>query len=322
VPFEVQRFAEADRRAWDAFVWKSNNGTLFHTRRFFSYHAPDRFKDHSLVFLDGHRPVAILPAAGLFRDGARVLSSHAGASYGGFVYPESLSVRAAFDAVEALLAYAQKQAFDSVEMTQPPVVYHDRPSHCMDFALYKNGFRYKKREVSSVIPLDFAAEGILDKFKPEARTAYRKSVKLGVRVRETDDFEAFYPILQKNLGLRHHVKPTHTLEELRTLKRLFPERVRFFGAYLDRRLIAGVVNFAANDRVVLAFYISHDQAYQHCRPLNLLFHAIIRWCIEGGYRCLDFGIFTVNEEINWGLGKFKESFGARGVFRDTFVRAF
>jgi lipid II:glycine glycyltransferase (peptidoglycan interpeptide bridge formation enzyme) len=250
-----------------------------------------------------------------------VLSSHAGASFGGIVYPEGLSIRAAFDAVEALVAYARTRAFDSVEMTLPPVVYHDRPSHYVDFALYKIGFRYKKREISSVIPLDFTAEQILEKFKPEARTAFRKSVKRGVRVRETDDFEAFYPILRQNLGLRHHVQPTHTLEELLLLKRLFPDRIRFFGAYLDRRLIAGVVAFTANDRVVLAFYISHDTAYQDYRPVNQLFHAIIRWCIEGRYRCLDFGIFTVNEETNWGLGKFKESFGARGVFRDTFVRA-
>jgi len=30
-------------------------------------------------------------------------------------------------------------------------------------------------------------------------------------------------------------------------------------------------------------------------------------------------LFTVNMDPNWGLGKFKESFGARGILRDTWV---
>jgi len=32
---------------------------------------------------------------------------------------------------------------------------------------------------------------------------------------------------------------------------------------------------------------------------------------------LDFGIFTVNEDPNMGLARFKENFGASGIFRDT-----
>jgi hypothetical protein len=31
----------------------------------------------------------------------------------------------------------------------------------------------------------------------------------------------------------------------------------------------------------------------------------------------DFGTFTVDEEPNMGLGRFKENFGASGIFRDT-----
>jgi hypothetical protein len=39
-----------------------------------------------------------------------------------------------------------------------------------------------------------------------------------------------------------------------------------------------------------------------------------------GFSFLDFGIFTVNMEPNWGLGRFKENFGSRGIFRDTFYK--
>jgi hypothetical protein len=317
---EVRRYAESDRSHWETFVEGSNDGTLFHTRAFLGYHPPERFEDHSLLFTEEGRTAALFPAAVRSVEGRRVLSSHAGASYGGFVYPESLSVRTAFDLVEALLAHARREGFDSIDLTLPPVVYHMRPSHYLDFALYRNGFTYRKREISSVIPLDFPESGILDQFKPEARTAYRKSIKSGVTVRESDDFAAFYPILKKNLKMRHNVNPTHTLDEILLLKSLFPDRIRLVSAYVGGAMAAGVVNFICNRKVVLAFYISHDESFQEVRPVNRLFYEIIRWCILNGYAFLDYGIFTVNEDPNWGLGKFKESFGARGIFRDTYRR--
>jgi len=82
-------------------------------------------------------------------------------------------------------------------------------------------------------------------------------------------------------------------------------------------MVAGVVNFVVNDHVVLAFYISHDEAYQEFRAVNLLFYSIFDWAIQQGFRIYDFGTFTVNEEPNMGLGRFKENFGASGIFRDT-----
>jgi len=41
---------------------------------------------------------------------------------------------------------------------------------------------------------------------------------------------------------------------------------------------------------------------------------------QEGCRFLDFGIFTVNMDPNLGLARFKENFGARGIFRDTFYK--
>lgn len=320
MPIEIQPYEDCWQKQWEQFVWQSNNGTLFHTRRFLSYHEPGRFQDHSLIFKEGSRILAVLPATERVVDGKRVLASHTGASYGGFVYHENLSVQLAFDLVESLIEYSRSRGFDKLDMTLPPVIYHARPSNYIDFALYKNGFEYRKREISSVIPLDFPVDAILDHFKPEARTAYRKSQKMGVDIRKNHDYESFYPILKQNLSMRHNVLPTHTLEELQKLHQLFPDRIYQFGAYVDGQMAAGVTNFLCNDRVVLAFYISHDDAFQKYRPVNSLFYEIIKWSIENGYRFLDYGIFTVNEDPNWGLGKFKESFGARGIFRDSYQK--
>ena len=60
-----------------------------------------------------------------------------------------------------------------------------------------------------------------------------------------------------------------------------------------------------------------DEAYQEFRAVNFLFYSIFDWAIKQGFKIYDFGTFTVNEEPNMGLGRFKENFDASGIFRDT-----
>ncbi len=84
-------------------------------------------------------------------------------------------------------------------------------------------------------------------------------------------------------------------------------------------MIAGVCNFSVNKNVVLAFYISHDEAYQEYRPVNLLFYEIMKRYQAEGFKFLDFGIFTVIMEPNWGLGKIQRKFWCTWNFQRYFL---
>ncbi|MCF7797865.1 MAG: GNAT family N-acetyltransferase, partial [Candidatus Marinimicrobia bacterium] len=292
--------------------------TLFHERKFLSYHPPERFGDHSLIIEKKEKPLAVFPAAEVVRDGKRWLISHPGASYGGFVYPLELSIRDSFDLVNGLKQYARRQGFDAIRLTLPPAIYQQRVSNYIDFALVKHGFEYAKRDISSMLTIEATPEENLAKFRATHRTAVRKALRQGVEIRLSADYPTFYDILEHNLKIRHGVTPTHTLKELIQLKDMYPDKISLHAAFHKSRMVAGVVNFIVNPQVVLAFYISHDEEYQHLRAVNLLFYEIIKWCHAQGSKYLDFGIFTVEMEPNFGLGRFKENFGASGVFRDTF----
>ncbi len=313
----IVRFTKSDEEWWDEYVWNADNGNIFQTRRFLSYHPVDRFTDHSLIIKQKNTIKAILPAIEIMMDKDKVLYSHRGASYGGFVYKDA-GIRDAFDYVDLTKKYAKDHGFNRILITPPPIVYMGKYSNYFDFAFLQSGFRYLKREISSVVQFPSSKGDILSMFRSEARTATRKSIKSGVRIRLSDDYDSYYEILKQNLKLRHNVNPTHSLEELKKLVALFPDRIHLWGAYLDGKMIAGVVNFITTDKVVLAFYISDNKEFQEYRSVNHLFYHIFQWCIDRRYTFYDFGIFTVNMDPNWGLGKFKESFGARGLFRDTF----
>ena len=53
------------------------------------------------------------------------------------------------------------------------------------------------------------------------------------------------------------------------------------------------------------------------RVMDVAMDGVIQWALKAGIRTLDFGTFTKAMVPNWGLGRFKEKFGARGVLRNT-----
>ena len=313
----IKRYNNSLSEEWENIVTQSNNGTIFHTRKFISYHPKDRFIDHSIVFYKNNQLFTLFPAVELNESDKKILVSHPGASMGSFVTPTDLSFHDSLQLVNLLNTYIKNLGFSSIKITLPPIIYNKRKTNYIDYSLLKYGYRYVKREVSSILFLEDSIEKNVNKFKPSHRQALRKAQRSGVVIKKTDDFNSFYNILKKNLKNRHNVRPTHTVNELSKLKKLFPENIILYGAFIEGSMIGGVVNFIANNDVILSFYISHDEKYQEYRPINLLFYEVLKDAITNKYRVFDFGIFTVNEEPNMGLAKFKENFGSSGIFRDT-----
>ena len=314
---KVKKFSKDNYLAWDSFVRNANNGTIFHLRKFLNYHSPERFKDNSIELYKGNNLLSVFPAADIMKEGKRILVSHPGASYGSFITKEDLSIKNAIEMVEELNGYAIRQGFDGIEMTIPPSFYSNRVSNYVEYALLSGGFDYFRREVTSTLTIGENEEDILNKFKPSHQRAVKKSKNLGVEVKITKKVEEFFSILETNLKIRHDVKPTHTIDELKTLITFFPEEINVFGAFYNHQMIAGVLNIIVKKGVALAFYISHKNEFQELRPLNLLFFNIFKWAITKNIKMYDFGTFTVDGVANMGLGRFKENFGASGVFRDT-----
>lgn len=316
----ITRFDSQFEKQWDEFVNSSNNGTIFHLRRFLNYHPPGRFIDSSLIFQKKNQWLAVFPAAERMIDGKKMLISHPGASYGGWASEKPLTLQNTENIANALVNYAKNHKFDAICITFPPKTYSKSSSDYADFMLHNLGFRYKKREISSVLKLEKTAEQTHKKFSASCLRAVRKAQKHDVEIRKSDDYATYFEILKNNLSARHNVAPTHSLKEMEKLATLFPEKIHLFGAFWKQKMIAGVVMFDASPQVTLAFYISHDQNYQELRQVNLLFHSIVEWAVAKQFKFLDFGIFTVNGEPNRGLAKFKESFGADGIFRDTWEK--
>ena len=222
---EIFRYNSSNENQWDLFVPKTNNGTLFHLRSFLNYHPKNRYVDHSLMIFKKGKLFSVFPSVESFVKGEKNLVSHPGATVGSFALYDTLSISDAINLAQYLVEYAKEKAFNNIRIALPPNLYQKRLSNYMEFGLFKTGFQYLKREVTSILFLEDSIESTCKKFRPSHMRAIRKSIGKGVITRQSNNIKSFYAILQKNLKIRHGVKPTHSLEELMHLFDIFPTKV-------------------------------------------------------------------------------------------------
>lgn len=313
----VVKYDAVFREQWENFVTQSSQGTLFHTRAFLSYHPPERFEDASLLFLKKKKLLAVLPAALVQKDAACTLVSHPGASFGGLVAAPNLSLRDCEALVAALVQHSRAQNVVAVEIALSPLFYCPPINTELEYAYYRAGFRYQRRELTQAVRLDAQRT---HNYSAEFQRKIRRAQTLGVVVKESDDLPAFYDLLQRNLAQRHGVQPAHTLNELLDLQQCLPERIRLFAAFVEEKMIAGFLLFVCNVQAALAFYIAQRYEDQRYRAINLLAHEVMNCCEREGFAYFDFGTSTIDLEPNWGLIDFREAAGARVFWRDRIRR--
>lgn len=355
---KVYRYEKESAYEWDSFIVSSVNGTFMQERKFLNYHPPNRFKDHSLIFRENKRIIAVLPAAQLpHRDRVNGLSrgkdreehavgetyglpcpvqgnskskgfalvSHPGASHGGLIIEPTLGTKKSLELVQVFLQYCAEAGFDYVRLKPVPRIYHRGLADQLDFALRFSGFQIEYTELATALDLKSAGEPFLKEvMTPSSFRNYQRALNTDLTVVQDGEINDYWPILEENLKEKHQASPTHTLEEINLLKTLYPEKIKLFAAYQGSLPMAGVLVFLLNERVINCFYIAHDQGYQHLRPLNLIFGHLMAWGRKKGFSYLDWGISTEEKgrRVNTGLFRFKEGFGGHGVLRESYLFIF
>ncbi|MBN1695526.1 GNAT family N-acetyltransferase [candidate division WOR-3 bacterium] len=315
----IEPYKDELKEKWDNFVEKANNGTVFHRIQFLNYHPPRRFKFHHLVFQKESNPIALLP--GMLNKG--VYKSPAGASFGGIVM-DDMSFRKTDIIVNKFLEYCKKTKIKEVYLTLPPVVYSKEMNKNLEYVLLYNGFSYSNNMYTSVINLSQLEKDPIKNFHQNARNAINKGEKSELKVKLSEDYETFYPILLKNKE-KFKVSVTHSLDELKKLNSLLPDTLKLFLVYRKGVLLGGSLIFVCNERALLAFYIALDYYYQQYRPINYLLYEIIKWGQKNKFKYLDLGVNQEESksnpmEVNRGLISFKSSMGAQCFFRNQLYK--
>ena len=293
---------------WNEFVAKSKNGTFLFDRRFMDYHA-DRFQDYSLMFYDNDRLQAVMPA----HVNGDTLVSHGGLTYGGLVMGpgiKAVQVCELFRELNEVLSHG----FRRVIYKAVPWIYHQQPAEEDLYALTSVCHaRLIIRDISSVIIGDRKM-----RFSGSRKDGIRKARRQGLIVKESEDFAAFWQILNENLTGKYGVRPVHSAAELELLHSRFPDKIKLYIVFDGEMLVGGTVLFLT-PQVLHVQYISATHEGKACGAIDLLFYHLIN-TVYSDYRYIDFGKSTSSDsaDLNENLIFQKEGFGARAVCYDTY----
>ncbi len=298
------RYSTEKKDEWDAFVRASKNHLFMHDRAYMDYHS-DRFLDHSLLFYDEDRLMAVLPANE--KDGK--LISHGGLTYGGFILGTDAKQHTLMECVDCLISYMRDKAPGGLVYKTIPHIYHLKPAEEDLYALKYYGGVLSEVCASTVIDLK-------DPIKmPKGRKAQiSRAGREGVEVICSGDRESYdrFIELENAVLLEHHNKQAvHTSDELYMLHERFPENIRLYTAMYKGELIAGTVIFIYDSVVHTQYMAANDTA----RQIGALDLCISRVMAEyrDSKKWLDFGISTEDggRYLNNGLISQKEGFGGR-----------
>ena len=294
---------------WNEFVAKSKNGTFLFDRRFMDYHA-NRFQDYSLMFYDNDRLQAVMPA----HVNGDTLVSHGGLTYGGLVMGPGIKAVQVCELFRELNGCLSCHGFRRVVYKAVPWIYHQQPAEEDLYALTSVCHaRLIIRDISSVIIGDRKM-----RFSGSRKDGIRKARRQGLIVKESEDFAAFWQILNENLTGKYGVRPVHSAAELELLHSRFPDKIKLYIVFDGEMLVGGTVLFLT-PQVLHVQYISATHEGKACGAIDLLFYHLIN-TVYSDYRYIDFGKSTSSDsaDLNENLIFQKEGFGARAVCYDTY----
>lgn len=310
--YRIERYGNERKAEWDAFVTQSRNGSFLLYRDYMEYHS-DRFTDHSLMFFNDARLVAVLPA----NISGSALYSHQGLTYGGLVTGFDVPASETLLLFEELAGYCRGAGIGSVYYKPIPTVYHKAPAQDDEYALWRCGAVLDSCNLGSVTDLECR----------ETRTARRKSEyfrqlsRQGYHACPDADLKLYWQMLESHLKERYDAAPVHTYQEISLLQSRFRENIRCIAVFSpDGVMLGGVLAFL-NGKVFRMQYSCSCDMGMKSGAMAFLMEWILNYCRENGFRYFDMG--TSNElqgrVLNDSLEYWKWSFGGRGVACKTYL---
>jgi hypothetical protein len=322
----IKKYTEKLNNIWDDFIFKSNNGTIFHTQEFLNYHQNKKFVNHSLLFFDKDILLAVLPAAVIKDNKKSILHSHPGASFGGIAYNQNLNFTTYSNLISCLEKYCIDNKFDGIRLINTPNIYHQIKDDSFNYLLQWRGFIQKEIYISHYLINNFQNEtlNLLNKRKQRYIKNIIQNNKFSYKINE--NFDLFYPILLESKNL-FKTMPTHSLEELLILNNKFPQKIHLLLFYQDKTVVGGSVIFFTTNETALIFYNAINPKYKQEHLSTFQLYQCMRFAKKNNKKIIDFGVSHTPEtkkpfDPKFSLIQFKEHFSAKGVLRIVYEKVF
>ena len=296
-------------QVWNKFIAGCKNSTFLHHRDYMDYHS-DRFFDSSIIAYEKGQIIAVLPANRV----GNTLYSHQGLTYGGWLTPfchfDIINMMEIFDEMKKILP---AMGITELIYKAVPHIYHSYPAEEDLYAIFRNNGVLIETNISTTIETKNAI-----KFNRNSIRAVARGLKNGIIVAESEDYETFWSMLTERLNSKYNVDPVHTIDEINSLRRKFPDKIRLFLGILDKKILGGCLIYDT-ENVCHVQYSASTQEGRDKGVLPVLYKELISSVFKNK-KYFDFG--TSNEDhgkyLNKGLVMQKTGFGGRAIVHNVY----
>lgn len=309
----------------DAFIMKeTTTGEFINTFNYLGYHSKGRFQDDSIVVVDrGSGEIrGVMVAA---TDGEEGVTSYPGTTFAGPIVNRMARIEEAEAVLNHILDYYESK-YNIVKIKKIPEYYTRQPFQLMDYIFLHRGYSYGMTALANIIKIGqlFSTEDIFEIFCSKRRNQVRRVVKEKNFIFMESDVvrEEVWINMNKNLHIKFASKTTHTLEEIRELKRRCPNNIKM--CYVDT--IQGEYGAFA---VIFLFknvfhtqYLDVNYEYAKQYPNLLLILELIKLARKMGYEYFSFGASTERngEILNRGLYSYKSEYGGGDILLPVYTK--
>ena len=303
----VVKYSSDKKNQWDEFIKSSKNGLFMFYRDYMEYHS-DRFIDNSLMFYENEKLISVFPAS----VSDKVLLSHGGLTFGGFVTDSSMKQHHMNDLFESLLNYSKQNDIQEIIYKQIPHIYHKIPAEEDLYSLFCINASINKVEAATVIDLQNRP-----KITKGRKAQITRAKREGVVFEESYEFEKFINLENDVLGEYHNATAVHTGKELELLHNRFPEQIKLYVGKHGEDIVAGCLLFVYENLVHTQYLAANDWAREN-GALDLVIFTLIEK-FKDNKKWFDFGKSTEGDGkiLNKGLISQKEGFGGRTFVYQT-----
>lgn len=295
-----------DKQAWVDFVFKHPNGNVFHTPEMYVvYLNTPKFSPLVLIATDKNDNIVGCLMSVIQREYNGLIGELTTRSiiFGGpLTEDNSIPIAESLlkkynEIVKSKAIYSQfRNLFDTSQFAK---------------AFTRNGYHFDEH-LDIFLDLTIPVEELEHNLHKERKRNIAKAVKEGLvfkHLTEIDEINDVVLLLKKTYS---RVKVPMSYDELFIQSnKILGNKVNFFGAYYDGKMIAGQVRLCYKD-TVYAWYSGSDSDYFNKKPNDFLLWNVLLWSKQHNFKTFDFG-GAGKPNIAFGVRDYKLKFGGKLV---------
>ncbi len=328
--YSIKKFNHSeDKHSWNSFIKTNSEGHFFFETDYLFYHK-ERFDDFSLMIYNKKKELlCVLPACFEKIEGKKIIHSHQGLTFGGFVFKDNFSFLEKQKCVLTCLDFLKMENFERIILKILPSYFQfdNQKEESIHRILNDNLIESKvlRVEANSAIGLpksEFEYKNTFQNYSKRKKRNLQKAFTSNLKLEKTKLSTDFWQIIEENLKTRHNLLPVHSASEIQLLQNKFPQNIHFFVVKNKTEILACTVIFIYQSTIHLQYMAATNKGKQ-VNALDFLIDEFIKnhsvYFNENEFTYLSLGVSELrnntgnNKEnsINEGLFKWKEEFGTK-----------